>query len=140
MPSKDQLLLLNESNVKISGEVLFESANYENAIPKAGRANIQTVFDNRVRINIETKLTYHDKLKIKLKTGNSTPLNSNLTGTSMIRLGYDGAKSNVNLASLQYQFPLSDRTQVIMEITGSCYSENLGNFNPALAGACHPFW
>jgi hypothetical protein len=134
-PSKSQPLLLNKSNIKVSGEVLFGSASYGRGTLKADQANSQTVFDNRVRINIETKLTSHDKLKLKLETGNSTPLNSNLTGTNMTRLGYDGAKSNINLTSLQYQFPISDRTQAIIEITGSSYSENLDNFNPALASS-----
>jgi hypothetical protein len=80
-------------------------------------------------------LTSRDKLKLKLEAGNSAPLNSNLTGTNMTRLGYDGAKNNVNLTLLQYQFPISDRTQAVMEITGSSYSENLDNFNPALASS-----
>ena len=135
LPSKAQLLSSNESNIKVFGEVLFGSANYGNTILKAGRSNGQTVFDNRVRINLETKLTAHDKLKIKLETGNSTSLNSNLTGTNMTRLGYDGAKNNIGLTLLQYQFPLSDRTQAIVEITGSGYSENLDNFNPVLASS-----
>ena len=57
-------------------------------------------------------------------------LNRNITGTNMTRLGYDGAKNHVNLSLLQYQFPLSDRTQAIVEITGSGYGDHLDNFLP----------
>lgn len=134
LPLRSQPISLNTSNLQISGELLFGNSIY-GVIPGSDRSNGQTVFDNRVRINIETKLTAHDKLKIKLETGNSTPLNSNLTGTNMTRLGYDGAKNNVGLTLLQYQLPLSDQTQAILEITGSGYSENLDNFNPALASS-----
>jgi hypothetical protein len=41
-----QSVISYQPNIKISGEVLFGSANYGNAIPKAGLANSQTVFDN----------------------------------------------------------------------------------------------
>jgi hypothetical protein len=89
----------------------------------------------RVRIDVETKFTPKDRLKVRLKAGNSTPLNSNITGTNMTRLGYDGAKNNVSLAPIQYQFSIGDRTQGVVEITGSVYNDNLDNFNPTLANS-----
>jgi hypothetical protein len=119
-----------ESNIKISGEALFGATGYGGVTPTKDRSNSQVIFDNRVRINIETKFTPKERLKIKLEMGNSTPLNRNITGTNMTRLGYDGAKNNVNLSLIQYQFPLNDRTQAIVEITGSGYSDNLDNFSP----------
>uniref|UniRef100_UPI00286E9B44 iron uptake porin n=1 Tax=Chamaesiphon sp. VAR_48_metabat_403 TaxID=2964700 RepID=UPI00286E9B44 len=118
-----------ESKIKISGEVLFGTAGY-GGVNQIDRANSQVVFDNRVRFNIETKFTPDDRFKVRLETGNSTPLNTSVTGTNMTRLGYDGTKGNVNLSLLHYQFPISDRTQAIVEITGSGYSDNLDNFSP----------
>jgi hypothetical protein len=130
LSSHAQSVTPTESKVKISGEVLFGVSGYSGEIPTTDRSNSQVVFDNRVRLTIETKFTPEDRFKIKLETGNSTPLNRNLTGTNMTRLGYDGAKNHLNLSLLQYQFPVSDRTQAIVEITGSGYSENLDNFSP----------
>jgi hypothetical protein len=130
LSSQAQSLPQAESNIKISGEVLFGVSGYSGGTLTTDRSNSQAVSDNRVRINFETKFTPEDRLKIKFETGNSTPLNRNLTGTNMTRLGYDGSKNNVNLSLLQYQFPISDRTQAIVEITGSGYSENLDNFSP----------
>jgi Carbohydrate-selective porin, OprB family len=118
------------SNLKISGEALFGATGYGGVTPTKDRSNSQAVFDNRVRLNIEAKFTPEDRLKIRLESGNSTPLNRNITGTNMTRLGYDGAKNQVSLSLLQYQFPLSDRTQAVVEITGSGYSDNLDNFSP----------
>jgi hypothetical protein len=129
LPINAQSMPLIESNLKISGEVLFGTTGYGGVTPTKDRSNSQFVFDNRVRINIETKFTPNDRLKIKLESGNSTPLNRNITGTNMTRLGYDGAKNNVNLSLLQYQFSLSEKTQAIVEITGSGYSENFDNFS-----------
>ena len=128
--SQAQLAPMIESKVKISGEVLFGATGYSGVTPTKDRSSSQVVFDNRIRINIETKFTPKDRLKIKLEMGNSTPLNRNLTGTNMTRISYDGSKNNVNLSLLQYKFPLSDRTQAIVEITGSGYGENLDNFSP----------
>jgi hypothetical protein len=129
LSSRSQPIPQTESNIKISGEVLFGVTGYGGVTSTQDRSNSQVVFDNRVRLNIEAKFTPEDRLKIKLETGNSTPLNRKVTGTNMTRLGYDGAKNNINLSLLQYQFPLSDRTQAIVEITGSGYSENLDNFS-----------
>jgi hypothetical protein len=134
LSSRSQPIPETESNIKISGEVLLGVSGYGGVTPTQDRSNSQAVFDNRVRLNFETKFTPEQRLKIKLETGNSTPLNRNITGTNMTRLGYDGAKHSINLSLLQYQVPLSDRTQAIVEITGSGYSENLDNFSP-LAGS-----
>jgi hypothetical protein len=135
LSSQSQPISPTESNLKISGEVLFGTTTYGGVTPTANRVNSQTVIDNRVRLNIETKFTPQDRLKIRLEAGNSTPLNSSITGTNMTRLGYDGAKNNVSLSLLKYQFPIDDRTQAIVEITGSAYSDNLDNFNPALVNS-----
>ncbi len=130
LSSQAQSAPSTKPDIKVSGEALFGVTSYAGVIPTKDRSNSQVVFDNRLRINIETKFTPEDRLKIKLETGNSTPLNQKITGTNMTRLGYDGAKNNVSLSLLQYQFPLSDRTQAIVEITGSGYSDSLDNFSP----------
>jgi hypothetical protein len=127
--------ITSESNLKVSGEVLFGTTTYGGVTPTANRVNSQTVIDDRIRLNIETKFTSQDRLKLRLEAGNSTPLNSNITGTNMTRLGYDGAKNSVSLSLLQYQFPIGDRTQGVVEITGSAYSDNLDCFNPILANS-----
>jgi hypothetical protein len=123
------------SNLKVSGEVLLGTTTYDGVIPTANRVNSQTVIDNRIRLNIETKFTPQDRLKLGLEAGKSIPINSSITGTNMTRLGYDGAKNNVSLSLLQYQFPIADRTQGVVEITGSAYSDSLDNFNPTLANS-----
>jgi Carbohydrate-selective porin, OprB family len=133
--SSQSQTITSESNLKISGEVLLGTTTYGGVTPIANRVNSQTVIDDRIRLNIETKFTTQDRLKLRLEAGNSTPLNSSITGTNMTRLGYDGAKNNVSLSLLQYQFPIGDRTQGVVEITGSAYSENLDSFNPTLANS-----
>jgi hypothetical protein len=131
-----QPLSPTESNIKVSGEILFGTTTYGGVTPTTNRVNSQTIIDDRVRLNIETQFTPQERLKLRLEAGNSTtPLNSSITGTNMTRLGYDGAKNNVTLSLLQYQFPIDDRTQAVVEITGSAYSDNLDNFNPALANS-----
>jgi Carbohydrate-selective porin, OprB family len=133
--SSQSQTITSESNLKISGEVLLGTTTYGGVTSTANRVNSQTVIDDRIRLNIETKFTPQNRLKLRLEAGNSTPFNSSITGTNMTRLGYDGAKNNVSLSLLQYQFPIGDRTQGVVEITGSAYSDNLDCFNPILANS-----
>jgi hypothetical protein len=118
-----------ESKLKLSGEALLGITSYTGVKPTLDRVSSQTVFDNRIRLNLETKFTPHDRFKIRLETGNSIPLNSQITGTNMTRLGYDGAKNGLNLALLKYQFPVSslNSTQVTIDITGNSLNDNLDN-------------
>ncbi len=52
---------------------IFGATSYTGVTPTLDRASSQTVFDYRMRLNLETKFNPANKLKIRLETGNSTP-------------------------------------------------------------------
>ena len=125
------------TTTKLVGEAIVGISGFGGDGPAVGtNSRSTTILSNRVRLNFDTSFTGKDRLRTRLQSRNTPPFNAGVTGTNMTRLGYDGNEENAtNLSLLQYRFPLSSQTQVIVETTGSEFNENMPTFNPILASA-----
>ncbi|QMS91034.1 iron uptake porin [Nostoc edaphicum CCNP1411] len=89
-----------------------------------------TVFSNRVRLNLYSSFTGTDQLQIRLNAGNIIN-NSGQTGTLMSRLGFEENTGNdVVIDKVNYAFNFGDAIRVKLDVTGAELYENVNNFNP----------
>jgi hypothetical protein len=121
---------------KLVGEVVVGLTTF-NGNTNATNSTNGTVLTNRVRLNVDTSFTGKDRLRTRLQSRNTTPLNgATTTNTRMTRLGFDGDEGNsTNLSLLQYTLPVFDRSKLIVETVGSEFNENMYTFNPLLASS-----
>ncbi|TAE59589.1 MAG: hypothetical protein EAZ76_03585 [Nostocales cyanobacterium] len=104
----------------------------------AGGSRLQdnTIFANRVRLNLLTSFTGKDQLFTRLETNNTTAFSGAVTGTNMSRVGWDGnTENNVVLGKLFYRFPVGDKINVIVDAIGGEFYDNFNTINPLLASA-----
>jgi len=74
-----------------------------------------TIFSDRVRLNLDTSFSGKDRLRTRLQARNTVSFNTATTGTNMTRLGFDGDNGNaVELSRLEYRFPLGAQTNVFI--------------------------
>lgn len=125
------------TTTKLAGEVIFALTSYGGVTATATRPSGNTIFSDRVRLNFDTSFAGKDRLRTRLQSRNIAPLSGNtVTGTNMTRLGVDGNENNAtSLSLLQYTFPLSKETKVIVETVGSEFNEDMNTFNPLLASS-----
>ncbi|MEA5602949.1 iron uptake porin [Nostoc sp. UHCC 0252] len=94
-----------------------------------------TVFSNRVRLNLYSSFTGTDRLQIRLNAANIVS-NSAVTGTNMTRLGFDGNNGNsVEIDKVNYAFNFSNAARIKVDVTGAEVYENINNFNPDFASS-----
>ncbi|WNZ48490.1 iron uptake porin [Leptolyngbya boryana CZ1] len=109
------------------------------AFGAAGRdVQDNTVFSNRVRLDLNTSLTGKDRLFTRLEASNTTAFNTPVTGTSQTRLGYDTTSNpdnSVQLGKLFYRFPLGTNLNVTVDAIGGEFYDNFNTFNPLFASA-----
>jgi hypothetical protein len=93
--------------------------------------DVNTIFANRLRLNLYTSFTGKDRLQTRLQAINITPFSTAVTGTNMTRLAFDGNNNNNDfLQKLEYRFPLSSQAVVYLSATGGEFNDNMFNFNP----------
>jgi Carbohydrate-selective porin, OprB family len=128
------------TTTKLAGEVIVGLTTFSSQTGPSDQNGGNTVFSNRVRLNFDTTFTGKDRLRTRLQSRNTTPLNAGAgnggTGTATTRLGYDGNEDNNTwLSLLQYTLPISDQAKVIIETNGSEFNENMYVFNPLFSSA-----
>ena len=106
------------------------------AFGAAGR-NLQenTIFSDRVRLNLVTSFTGKDQLFTRLEANNTTAFNAPVTGTNITRLVFDtttNVNNSVQLGKLFYRFPLGSKTTITLDAIGGEFFENFYTFNPLL--------
>uniref|UniRef100_UPI00286A9028 iron uptake porin n=1 Tax=Chamaesiphon sp. OTE_20_metabat_361 TaxID=2964689 RepID=UPI00286A9028 len=123
------------TTTKLNGEAIIGISGFNTGrgiVP--GSSN--TILSNRVRLNFDTSFTGKDRLRTRLQSRNTPNFSGAVTGTNMTRLGYDGNEENAtNVSLLQYTYPVSSQTKVILETIGSEFNENMPTFNPILASS-----
>jgi hypothetical protein len=125
------------TTTKLNGEVVVGLTTF-NSQTRTGDTNSgNTVFTNRVRLNLDTTFTGKDRLRTRLQSRNVTPLSgSAITGTNTTRLGVDGNENNsTTLSKLEYTMPVFDKSKLIIETVGSEFNENVYTFNPQFASS-----
>lgn len=132
---------------KLQGEAIFGIAGALGgdravtsglAAGSAGRVDENTVFSDRVRLNLRTSFTGKDTLQTRLQARN-IPNFAGATGTNMTRLSYEGSQpagtppdNSLRLDKLNYRFPIGSGNLTIDAVGGEFYN-NMPNFNPLLA-------
>ncbi|MEW6492773.1 MAG: iron uptake porin [Cyanobacteriota bacterium] len=100
--------------------------------------NVNTIFPGRVGLNFDSSFTGEDLLRVKLESGNFTPLDASVTGTDMTLYDFDtrtGPTGNdVILGSLSYRFPVGDRVEVVVAPQGLGSPDVAPQLNPAGGG------
>jgi hypothetical protein len=125
------------TTTKLNGEVVVGLTTF-NSQTRTGDTNAgNTVFTNRVRLNLDTTFTGKDRLRTRLQSRNATALSGGaITGTNTTRLGVDGSENNsTSLSKLEYTMPVFDKSKLIIETVGSEFNENVYTFNPQFASS-----
>ncbi|MCY7275533.1 MAG: iron uptake porin [Phormidesmis sp. CAN_BIN44] len=98
-----------------------------------------TIFTDRVRLNLDTSFSGKDRLRTRLQARNTTSFNTAITGTEMTRLGFDGDQGNaIELSRLEYRFPLGNLTTVFIGTgtnDGLEYNDIVPTLNPLESSA-----
>jgi hypothetical protein len=106
------------TTTKLEGEVLFQLGDsFGSNADGDGQDNSQTFLGYRVRLNFDTSFNGRDLLRTRLEGKNIARLDK-VTGTVMTRLGTDGENQGESPVSLNYRFPLGEKTQIILGPTG----------------------
>ena len=129
---------------KLKGEVIFSISD---AFGDDVSDEVNTVFQNRTRLNFITSFTGKDTLQTRLQADNAPPLlntafppgsGSPLTGTQEGRFTYDGSNgNNVALDILRYIFPVGDKVRVQIIANNALhhyYADTVNPFFEGLAG------
>ncbi len=134
------------TTTKLVGEAIFNISDIfgsdDRAVPSGvNQATAQdldsnTIFANRVRLNLNSSFFGTDQLQTRLQARNITPYGTNVTGTDMTRLGFDGNNNNdIEIDKLNYAFNLSEAIRIKVDAFGGEFYENINNFNPDLASS-----
>jgi hypothetical protein len=135
------------TTTKLQGEVIFylsDAWGEERAVPSeraggpvGGRSttdlDVNTVFNNRARLNFVTSFTGKDQLFTRIQARNITPFGTAITGTNMTRLSVDGDEGNDAFISKLYYRTQIGPAQVTFDAAGAEFYANAPNFNGALA-------
>ncbi len=124
---------------KLVGEGIISFSGYGGVRATATRLDSNNIFTNRLRLNFDTSFTGKDRLRSRLQSRNTTPLNAAATGTNMTRLGYDGndGEDNTLLSLFQYDFPIGDQTKVRIAPIGYEFNDNQPTLNPLLSSSAN---
>ncbi len=126
----------------LRGEVIFGIADAfgdkasNDDIANSDGDQTETVFQNRVRLNLETSFTGKDFLRARLQAGNAGGSNrfnaASPTGTNMTRLAYDaGVDNEVGVSQLFYRTSVGSVT-LLVGATGVGLDTVLDPINPLL--------
>jgi Carbohydrate-selective porin, OprB family/S-layer homology domain len=105
------------------------------------RTDVQenTTFSNRVRLSLNTSFSGKDLLLTRIQARNVVPFgrgatpDTNVTGTNMTRLSFDGNENNqAFIDKLYYRFPLGKSTIQFDAVNNEFYN-NVPNFNSLFA-------
>jgi Carbohydrate-selective porin, OprB family/S-layer homology domain len=133
------------TTTKLRGEVIFgisgalgdEKALASPASPNAATPDVDenTIFSNRVRLNLVTSFSGKDTLFTRIQ-GRNTPNFSGATGTNMARLGYDGDEANdAFISKVYYRFAPAEKITLQVDAIGGEFYNNINVFNPGLSSS-----
>ncbi|MDJ0617672.1 MAG: iron uptake porin, partial [Calothrix sp. MO_192.B10] len=119
------------TTTKLVGEAIFAISDAFG--DTAGDRN-NTVFQNRVRLNLKTSFTGKDTLYTRLTSGNATQFDlgdnvNSAEGNQTFNIGSTG-DNNVSIDWLAYYFPVGENLQVFVAATGGIHSDYVNTVNP----------
>lgn len=117
------------TTTKLNGEVIINIADLFGE--PSGATQVNTVFQNRVRLNFDTSFTGKDRLRTRLQSRNATRFTPGGTFgfDAQYRLAVNGPGGQGNqfndriggfsLWKLEYRFPATDRLELVVEASNS---------------------
>ncbi|MBD2038757.1 iron uptake porin [Leptolyngbya sp. FACHB-321] len=126
------------TTTKLVGEAIFTIADtFGDSATRTGNGtlipgttendNTETIFADRVRLNLDSSFTGKDQLRIRLQARNITPFSgAAFTGTNETRLGFDGNNSNsLEVSKVFYRFALSNNFRLQVDAVGNEFYNGL---------------
>lgn len=118
-------------STQLSGEAVFSfiQAGGDSEGP------LRPSLGSRIRLNIETRFTGDDRLRLRLQTTNVAELDD-IFETDLARLSIQGDDQfQVFLSRLDYQFPIGDDTEVFVQAIGGSISDIADPLNPLFSSS-----
>ena len=130
--NSDQWRTINNTPAGVARETA------KNTAYGAGGRRLQdnTIFSDRIRLNLVTSFTGKDQLFTRLEANNSTAFNSPVSGTNMTRTSWDSTNDTTNsvqMGKLYYRFPVGDKINVIVDAICGEFYDNFNTINPLLS-------
>lgn len=128
------------TTTKLNGEVIFALAGVGGGDDAEGNeADRATAFGSRVRLNFDTSFSGRDLLRTRLQVLNLGSFSTNNLKTAEGELRFNAgpfgeASNTVGLDALLYQFPLGNRTTVILEANAGAADDFTNTVNPYFDG------
>ncbi|WP_414518858.1 iron uptake porin [Nostoc sp. PCC 9305] len=129
------------TTTKLNGEAIFAVAGVvsgDNA--RGGKINRNAILGDRVRLNFDSSFTGKDLLRTRLQATNLNAFSGNSTFTPEGDLRFaggtfdNGNNNAVGIDALLYQFPLTQKTNVIVEANAGAADDFTNTVNPYLDG------
>jgi len=121
------------TTAKLKGEAIFAVAGAFGDEKADGSGDIEdnVTLSNRVRLDFNSSFTGKDKLKVRLQARNTPEFDSDITGTRMTRLGFDGEDvNNFELTELNYSFKPAKGAMIKIDANEADLNDNVNVFNP----------
>ena len=142
---EDRVAFLEEhqfsTTTKLTGEVVLGIAGVASGNTVNGNNVSQnTVLGDRIRLNLDTSFTGKDLLRTRLQAVNLDAFSGNATYTPEGDLRFAGAafesgnNNSVGIDALLYQFPIGEKTTVVLEANAGAIDDFINTVNPYLDG------
>ena len=127
------------TTTKLTGEAIFALSDdfsgdtrlFDRDRRRIGSNNNEAVFQQRVRLNLNTSFTGRDLLLTRLQVGNGQNFNVGATSEGTQTWNIVGNPDNVfRLDTLLYKFPLSARTNVTIAANAGVWDDIIPTVNP----------
>lgn len=121
------------TTTKLSGEAIFALSSVAgNNIAWEGQQdnNNQAVFQNRVRLNLNTSFTGQDLLLTRLTFGNAQPFALGTAEGTQTFNTFVNTNNQVNVERLYYQFPVNNRLKIMIAAKGATWDDFVPTINP----------
>ncbi|MEH1950523.1 MAG: iron uptake porin [Nostoc sp.] len=129
------------TTTKLNGEAIFAVAGVVSGDNARGeKINRNPILGDRVRLNFDSSFTGKDLLRTRLQATNLNAFSANSTFTPESDFRFAGgtfANDNnnaVGIDALLYQFPLTQKTNVIVEANAGAADDFTNTVNPYLDG------
>ncbi|MEH2242447.1 iron uptake porin [Nostoc sp.] len=125
------------TTTKLNGEVVIAIADVISGNTVNGqKVNQNTVLADRVRLNLDTSFTGKDLLRTRLQATNLDPFSQTATFTPEGDFRFAGGNNSngVVIDALLYQFPLGNKTDIILEANAGAIDDFTNTVNPYLDG------
>lgn len=125
------------TTTKLNGEVVMAVAGVV-AGKKVGNTRVQKnfVFGDRVRLNFDTSFTGQDLLRTRIQASNLDSFSQTASGTPQgdLRFASGNDSNKASIDALLYQFPLGEKTTVIVEANAGAADDFTNTVNPYFDG------